>query len=349
MKVKPRGIEIPLMILLVLLSIFVVGALGVVIYRLGQNGVFRQEVTVQTDVVTTTRRAASLTTAPLTDAPKDDTTGKDDSASKETVTEAVTTAAESETEENTTAPETEAAETKPEETKEPETKAQETKPAETKTEKNSDTTKAEGKDKTGKTTTTAAETDPVSLYQKYVKDELVPKYGLAPVNEGKRPDAGKGLSSMLIRDFSGSGEPELLVIRLEEYNSGCAVYPVFELYGIQDGAVRLVSDRACDFVMSEWNIRIVGNSVYMRSKMEDVNGLEENIRFDQYDFDLSRHKVTITKDSYTIGSAEGPAPTYPDDALWVAEVVNQVVNADQGNDGRVYTLSDYTGLRDWVK
>lgn len=348
MKVKPRGIEIPLMVIMIVLSVFVVGALGLVIYRLGQSGVFRQETTAQTEAVTT-RRPALLTTARATEATEAETVTEDAGASKETKTEAVTTAAATETEENTTAAETTAAETKPEETKAPETAAPETKPEKNEKPAKTDATKAEGKDKESKTTTAAAEKDPVALYQKYVKDELVPRFGLAAVNEGKRPADDKGLSSVLIRDFSGSGALEMLVIRLEEYNNGCAMYPVFELYGIKDGKVELLGDRACDFVMSEWNVRLDGNNVYMRSKMENVNGLEEDIRFDQYDFELNRHKVSIVKDSYTIGDVNGPVPTYPDDALWIAEVVNQVDNASLGNDGRVYILSDYTGLRDWVK
>lgn len=355
MKVKPRGIEIPLIVLISLLSVFVVGTLGLLIYRLSQTGVFEQETVAQTDVVTT-KRVASLTTAPAdaADAAETETTAKEETT-EAAATEADTTAAETEKETTAaTTATTKAATTKPAETKAPETKpattkAAETKPAKTeKAEQKPATAKADG-EKGGKTTTKAEETDPVALYQKYVKDELIPKYGMAPVGEGKRPENGKGLASVLLRDFGNSGELEMLVIRLEDYSSVCSVYPVFMLYGIKDGEVHKLGERSCDYAMSEWNIRLEGGKVFLRSKMSDVNGSEADLRINQVDIGLANHNVVITTDSYTIGDPNGPALTCSDNALWVAELGNEVKDANLLNEGRFYTLTDYTGLRDWVK
>ncbi len=348
MKVKPRGIEIPLIILISVLSVFVLGTLGLLIYRLGQSGIFQQDTVAQTEVETT-RRAASITTAAPagTDSAESETTSKEETEAA--ATEAATTAAETEKESETTT----ASETKPETTKAPETKPAETKAAETKPAKSEkdDQKQTTAKVDGGKKDDTKNETekDPVAIYQKYVKDELIPKFGLAPVGEGKRPENGEGLSSVLIRDFSNSGELELLVVRLENYSSICSVYPVFALYGIKDGEVHKLGERSCDYAMSEWAIRVEGSKVFLRSKMSDVNGVDADLRINMVDIGLANHNVVITTDSYTIGDPNGPAPTYTENALWVAELLNEVTDANLLNEGRLYTLTDYTGLRDWVK
>ena len=220
MKVKPRGIEIPLIIVLVVLSIFVLGTLGLIIMRLGKTGVFSQQAAYTEEVTTRAEDEVITTKRVTTTAAQVTTTEKAAAAEKETEKEPETTVKETET---TTAETT--TETKPEETKAPETKASEAKTEKSdttkKSEKKTDTTKKE-EQKTEKTTATTAkeadEKDPFALYKKYVNDELVPKYGLAAAGEEKRAHDNKGIASVMIRDFSNSGDQEMLLIRIEPSN-----------------------------------------------------------------------------------------------------------------------------------
>ena len=360
MKVKPRGIEIPLIIVLVVLSIFVLGTLGLIIMRLGKTGVFSNQVAYTEEVTTRAEDEVITTKRVTTTAAQVTTTEKAAAAEKETEKETETTVKETET---TTAETT--TETKPEETKAPQTKASEAKTEKSdttkKSEKKTDTTKKE-ESKTEKTTETTAkeneEKDPFALYQKYVKDELVPKYGLAAAGEEKRALDNKGITSVMIRDFSNSGDQEMLLIRIEPSNQYYAPYPVFELYGIKDGKVEMLNSVVCndsmggewDFhLMSEWNIRNDGNSVYLWAKQADVGGAEENIRITEIDLTLTNHKVQAVKKSTTTGDPNGPEKSFSVEAFWVCEVINRLSETDRGNEGRVYKMNDYTGLRDWIK
>ena len=337
MKVKPRGIEIPLIVLLVVLSAFVLGALGLLVFRLASNGVFEQQTVAQTEMATSKIPAEIVT---------QDTTTE--------VTE----------EETTTAKETEAEEEKASETEKETTTAvqtttvSETKASESKTEKSSDTTKkteaAKTEDKGGKTTTTTAENkdaekDPVSIYQKFMRDELAEKTGLANVADEKRALENIGISSVMIRDFSNSGDLEMLVIRTESFNQYYAPTPVFELYSLNDGKPELLSTLACQYPMSEWYVRTEGNSVYLFGKQADVNGSEDELFFLEIDLSLSRHRITEVKKMTTTGDPNGPVKSFTDNASWVCEITNRLADANQLNEGRLYKLSDYTGLRDWIK
>lgn len=351
MKVKPRGIEIPLIVLLVVLSAFVLGALGLLVFRLASNGVFEQQTVAQTEMATSKIPAEIVTQDTTTEVTEEETT-----TAKETEAEEEKA---SETEkETTTAVQT----TTVSETKASETKASETKASESKTEKSSDTTKkteqkteaAKTEDKGGKTTATTAENkdaekDPVSIYQKFMRDELAEKTGLANVADEKRALENKGLSSVLIRDFSNSGDLEMLVIRTESFNEYYAPTPVFELYSLNDDKPELLSTLACQYPMSEWYVRTEGNSVYLFGKQADVNGSEDDLFFLEIDLSLSRHRITEVKKMTTTGDPNGPVKSFTDNASWVCEITNRLADANQGNEGRLYKLSDYTGLRDWIK
>ncbi len=354
MKVKPRGIEIPLIIVLVVLSIFVLGTLGLIIMRLGKTGVFSQQAAYTEEVTTRAEDDEVITTKRVTTtAAEVTTTEKAAETEKETEKETETTEKKAET---TTVVTT--TETKPEETKAPETKASEAKTEKSDTTKKTDTTKKE--EKTENTTTTAKESDekdPFALYKKYVNDELVPKYGLAAAGEEKRALDNKGIASVMIRDFSNSGDQEMLLIRIEPSNQYYAAYPIFELYGIKDGKVELLNSVACndmmrewDFhLMSEWNIRNDGNAVYLWATQADVGGAEENLRISEIALSLANHKIQAVKKSTATGDPNGPEKSYSVEAFWVCEVVNRLSETDNGNEGRVYKMNDYTGLRDWIK
>lgn len=357
MKVKPRGIEIPLIIVLVVLSIFVLGTLGLIIMRLGKTGVFSQQAAYTEEVTTRAEDDEVITTKRVTTtAAEVTTTEKAAETEKETEKETETTEKKAET---TTVVTT--TETKPEETKAPETKASEAKTEKSDTTKKTDTTKKE--EKTEKTTTTAKESDekdPFALYKKYVNDELVPKYGLAAAGEEKRALDNKGIASVMIRDFSNSGDQEMLLIRIEPSNQYYAAYPIFELYGIKDGKVEMLNSVACNDSMSmgddwgfhltsEWNIRNDGNSVYLWAKQADVGGAEENLRISEIALSLANHKVQAVKASTTTGDPNGPEKSFSVEAFWVCEVINRLSEDNRGNEGRVYKMNDYTGLRDWIK
>ena len=300
----------------------------------------------------TTRREAELTTAKAvaTTAAPETTTGKESETEDQKAKETSTTVKETEI----TAAETTTEESKPEETKAPETKASEAKTEKSdttkKTEQKTDTTKKEDTKDNKTTETTAAETeDLVTRYQKYLKDELEPKYGLAAASEDKRALENKGIASVMIRDFSNSGDDEMLVIRLEPHNEYYAPYPVFELYGVKDNKIELLSSYACDYPMSEWNIRNEGSFVYVWGTQADVNGNEEDLCFREMDISLTNHRVLEVKRSTTTGDPNGPEKSFSVEAFWVCEVVNRLSENDRGNEGRVYKMNDYTGLRDWIK
>lgn len=347
MKVKPRGIEIPLIVLLVVLSAFVLGALGLLVFRLASNGVFEQQTVAQTEMATSKIPAEIVTQDTTTEVTEEETTTAKETEAKEEKS--------SETEkETTTAVQT----TTVSETKASETKASETKASESKTEKSSDTTKkteaAKTEDKGGKTTTTTAENkdaekDPVSIYQKFMRDELAEKTGLANVADEKRALENIGISSVMIRDFSNSGDLEMLVIRTESFNQYWAPTPVFELYSLNDDKPELLSTLACQYPMSEWYVRTEGNSVYLFGKQADVDGSEDELFFLEIDLSLNRHRITEVKKMTTTGDPNGPVKSFTDNASWVCEITNRLADANQLNEGRLYKLSDYTGLRDWIK
>ena len=187
--------------------------------------------------------------------------------------------------------------------------------------------------------------------------------GLAAAGEEKRALDNKGITSVMIRDFSNSGDQEMLLIRIEPSNQFYAPYPVFELYGIKDGKVEMLNSVACNeqmpewgpdkdkmmHKMSEWNIRNDGNSVYLWAKQADFPYAEENIRITEIDLTLTNHKVQAVKKSTTEGDPNGPEKSFSVEAFWVCEVVNRLSEDYRGNEGRVYKMNDYTGLRDWIK
>lgn len=340
MKVKPRGIEIPLIILLIALSIFVLSAIGIVIYRLGQSGVFEQENIAQTEIADATTTEVTTTTLlkETTAAKTTKTEAEKTSATKketETTTEKATTTETTTTEETTTVKKTEKTE-KTESTKKTDNKK-------------TDTKKTDNKADATTNTTTTEQKDPLVLYQEYIRNVLVPQYGLPSINEEKRADEGRGLISAVIRDFNHSGELEMLVVRVEPYNSNYAPYPIFELYGIRDQRVTFLSDTSCSYPMSEWSLRYEGDCVYLSGVQADVGALEENIRINQIDIDVTRHSLLAVRDSYTIGVPEGPEKSYSDEALWVCEITNHLVETNRGNEGRVYVTYDYTEMRNWAK
>lgn len=349
MKVKPRGIEIPLIILMIALSVFVLGAIGVVIYRLGQSGMFEQSSAAQTSVVReTTTTTAPETTAADTTIAEDATTAaeseEDKEAQKETEAE-TTTSTVKETEKAATDAAEEAEE--PDEEKPDTTKKTDQKPASTKkSEQKTDNAKTEAKT----TTTTAVEKKPEELYLEYVSNVLVPKYGLAQRSGEYVAEDGKGVASAMIRDFNNSGEAEMLVIRLEPYNSMYAVYPIVELYGIKNQTVTLISEVACQYAMSEWYIVNVGSFIYLHAVQEDVNASIEDVRIDEIEIDATRHSVMIVRDAYTTGSKSGPEKSYSmNNADWVCEVTNRVADESRSNEGRFYTMTDHSGLVDVIK
>ncbi len=336
MKVKPRGIEIPLIILLVGLSIFVIGAIGIVIYRLGQSGVFEQGSVAQTNIVsTTTLKSAENTTDALT---------KATTVAQTSTTEAAAKTTESQKKTETTTSDVKETET----TTEAVTTTKETKTDKTNSTKKTNTTKTDAKADDTSATTTAEEKSAFTLYQEYVRDVLIPKYGMSPHTEEKGSDEGRGIASAVIRDFNQSGEIEMLIVRLETYNSYYAPYPIFELYGIKNKQVTLLSDAACQYPMSEWSLRYEGACVYLSGVQADVGASEEDIRINQIDIDVTRHFLMAVRDSYTIGVPEGPEKSYSEDALWVCEITNRLADANRGNEGRVYTMLDYTDMRSWA-
>ena len=111
MKVKPRGIEIPLIVLLVVLSAFVLGALGLLVFRLASNGVFEQQTVAQTEMATSKIPAEIVTQDTTTEVTEEETTtAKETEAEEEKASETekeTTTAVQT-----TTVSETKASETK---------------------------------------------------------------------------------------------------------------------------------------------------------------------------------------------------------------------------------------------
>ena len=153
----------------------------------------------------------------------------------------------------------------------------------------------------------------------------------------------------MIRDFSNSGDLEMLVIRTESFNEYYAPTPVFELYSLKDNNPELISSLACQYPMSEWYVRTEGNAVYLYGKQADVNGLEDDLFFLEIDLSLNNHRILEAKKMTTTGDPNGPVKSFSDNASWVCEITNRLVDANQGNEGRLYRLNDYTNLRDWIK
>lgn len=344
MKVKPRGIEIPLIIVMIILGIGVLSALGILIYRLGQNGVFEQNSAAETSIAKTTTvyEAPETTQAKTTAEIEDETTAAqtEESAKKSETETNVTSETEKKDdagEEDTTEPEAEQEEAK---TEKPDT----TKKSEP---KKSDTAKTEAKN--GKTTTTTAVAEDKSdetLFKEYVLDVLIPQYGLAALSQEMQAEECKGVVSAMIRDFNNSKENEMLIVRLEPYNPYYASYPVLELYGIKDKQVVKLSEVKCQYPMSEWSMRTEGSVVYLSGVQEDVGGSEEENRSYEIDVDATRHFLLNVSETINQGMPEGFERHYSDRAPWVCEITNRIADSSRGNEGRVYTISDSTNVRE---
>ncbi len=185
-------------------------------------------------------------------------------------------------------------------------------------------------------------------YQIYVRDVLVPRYGLARCQQQLRPEEETGIAAVLIRDYSRSCRDEMLVVRLEYNGTDAAVYPVFQLYGVEGGNVRLLSEYSFHDTFAEYGVLIESNRVYLRGKMYDVNYSADDLRVNQITLDLSGHSVFEQETAYSIGNTDPPAVPYSDRATWIMEISNTVTDTERGNVGRVYTLEDSTDFRSWL-
>ena len=124
--------------------------------------------------------------------------------------------------------------------------------------------------------TTAAETDapPAETtavtenalppaYAALMDEILIPRWGVSGKDDPKTPYENAGIAAAYLRDFRGDGKEDLLVIRLDAVQDGCAAVPVFQLYTDFDGTAKMLDEFECKMQWCEYTVRFADGHLYV--------------------------------------------------------------------------------------
>ena len=197
------------------------------------------------------------------------------------------------------------------------------------------------------TSTTPAETasDDCSLYLQYLTETLIPAYGTAEDAAVCACTEQTGVAGAYLADLRGTGKDDLLVIRLETLNADHAAAPVFEWYGIADGAVTLLDSFSCKMPWSEIAVRYAGNTLYVSACDIPLNENAENRKYCELTISMENSDLQTTALDQDYGNANRPAAQYPADAVLLLTVEPDRTQAPDALSARRYLLTDYTGIR----
>lgn len=109
------------------------------------------------------------------------------------------------------------------------------------------------------------------LYAQYIDEMLVKRYGRSQAFTVGGNAVQTGIAAAFVRDFRGTGTPELLVIRLDKVLDSNAAAPVFMWYTIRDGEVTRLDEFECKMNWCEFAVRMSGNKLYISG---DYGGID---------------------------------------------------------------------------
>ncbi|MCQ2407165.1 MAG: hypothetical protein MJ065_01395 [Oscillospiraceae bacterium] len=112
--------------------------------------------------------------------------------------------------------------------------------------------------------TTAVTENPLPpAYDTLMNEILIPRWGVSGKDEPKTPYENAGIAAAYLRDFRGEGKEDLLVIRLDAVQDGCAAVPVFQLYTDLDGSAKLLDEFECKMQWCEYTVRFSDGHLYV--------------------------------------------------------------------------------------
>ena len=109
------------------------------------------------------------------------------------------------------------------------------------------------------------------LYAQYIDEMLVKRYGRSQAFAVGGNAVQTGVAAAFVRDFRGTGTPELLVIRLDKVLDSDAAVPVFMWYTLRDGEVTRLDEFECKMNWCEFAVRMSGNKLYVSG---DYGGID---------------------------------------------------------------------------
>lgn len=112
-------------------------------------------------------------------------------------------------------------------------------------------------------TTAVTENALPPVYDTLMNEILIPRWGVSGKDEPKTTYENAGIAAAYLRDFRGEGKEDLLVIRLDAVQDGCAAVPVFQLYTDLDGTAKLLDEFECKMQWCEYTVRFADGHLYV--------------------------------------------------------------------------------------
>ena len=198
------------------------------------------------------------------------------------------------------------------------------------------------------TTKAAAESEPDADadYLHFLTDKLIPEYGLADDSAAVGCTEQTGIAGAYLADLRGTGEEDLLVIRLEQIDADHAAAPVFEWYTMQDGSAVLLDSFSCKMPWSEIAVRYNQQTLYVSACDRALPDTPESRKYAELTIGMQDADLQTANMEQEYGEANRPAAQYPEDAVLLLTVESDRTQTPAHTADRRYLLSDYTGLRE---
>ena len=192
----------------------------------------------------------------------------------------------------------------------------------------------------------ASETDADADYLHYLTDRLIPEYGLADDSAAVSCTEQTGIAGAYLADLRGTGQEDLLVIRLELIDADHAAAPVFEWYTMQDGSVTLLDSFSCKMPWSEIAVRYSQQTLYVSACDCAIPDKPESRKYAELTVGMQNSDMQTENMEQEYGEENRPAAQYPEDAVLLLTVEADRTQTPERTADRRYLLSDYTGLRE---
>lgn len=210
------------------------------------------------------------------------------------------------------------------------------------------TTTASATDTAAQTTTVTEVTAPPlspeeTLYAQYIDEMLIKRYGRSQTFAVGGVAAQTGIAAAFVRDFRGTGTPDLLVIRLDKVLDSSAAVPVFTWYALRDGAVRQLDEFECKMNWCEYAVRMSGDKLYVSGDYGGIGFEPQTWVFTELAIVMPPEGDMVLENMQQNEISRRPAALYPQDAALLLEM--QLAEPDAAYPAaRQYLLTEYSDL-----